>query len=364
MTATRFLSSFLILFTIACAENDPPQPPEPPGTARFAQATDEQRTLAIMGATGEGSALAFATLFMTELDALQEDCPVRAVDGSVVTYDAGDGCVTSAGATYVGRLIATNAPTFFGQPEYDPARPTTVLFDSFSQSDADGKLVFDGTISQSAPDAAGRIRTETELTFDLGFALTLDLAMDCLDTACTIAEGSNGAVDGVGTFAIRGELAAKPLGLDGWVELEGEDLMRVEFVEGEACSPVTVDDATVAEVCHDPADPVPGDDLEITGAGYGCGDTLYVEAVVSGLASQVAVELTDPSTGALETHDLVATGSDPYTGGTIWSSDIVPGIDTGFECSQLPSLDVTLRATDADGGSACYALQGNACSAI
>ena len=245
--------AFLLLSLLGAACGDA-QPSTPPGTARFAEATTDERESAVSIGVGMGAATAFSTVALTEIDARFQECPVRTVDGAAIVYDAGEGCTTQDGTRYAGRLTAVNTPVLTPDGfDYDPTKPSELVFDAFERGTVDAPFAIDGTVRLTGVSVGGKQRVETHLSMDLGSEIDIELIMDC-DGApearrCEIATGSAAAIAGLGTFVARGELTKSPEGFDGWLELEGADRMRVEFQAGQACSPITIDGLEGGELC-------------------------------------------------------------------------------------------------------------------
>ena len=240
----------LSLFAAACGDSGT----TPPGTARFAGATADERANALFIADGMSTVTARSMVDLTDDDAHFWKCPSRAVDGDTAIYDAGEGCSTHDGDAYKGRVTAVNA--LVGMPNgpfHDPTKPGEIVFEAFERGPIDAPVAVDGTIRQTGLGADGRQRVETHLSMNMGSEAEIDLTIDCDGPPevrhCTVAADSAAEIAGVGSFAIRGDLTFRYPGLDGWLEMEGVDLMRVEFKADEPCGLVTIDGMPDGELC-------------------------------------------------------------------------------------------------------------------
>ena len=232
--------------------NEPPPPPEPGPTARFADWTAEERELAIAIGGGDGATMAMFSLLIADLDSQFGECPQRVLADDAFTYSAGSGCVTERGVTWAGEASATNAPRVEqDQIVHDPSLPTRAEFRRFQLTDAQSSDFFDGTYVQT-PTADGYTK-EMDLTFGTTPAASMVGAFTCVTvedhTQCTINEGARGEVAGKGTFLVRGQLQTFSDGFGGWLELQGQDVMRIEAAPDRPCSPITIDGVAAGELC-------------------------------------------------------------------------------------------------------------------
>ena len=339
-------------------EQQPP-PKKPKGSAQFADWTADERKAALSMASGEGAALAFTHLFLADVDAEFGTCPVRTIsEAGLIEYSAGEGCVTNAQVAYAGSITGENLHRL-DETGYDSTKPTRATFNGFSRDDGQQALWMDGSIVQSAV-VEGAYALELGLTLGTAPSVTIEESIECTTaadhTTCTVAEGARSQLSNRGTFVVRGTLETWPDGYSGWLELEGKDVLRVEFSRGVLCSPVTIDGKPAGEICRpENQEPPPPADVTVTGGGLLCegdGANFTVLATVAGEAERVYVQLADATTS--EQFDLVNTGPlEGADGEYIWQLTVIHGVDSGFQCADFERLGAKIVAEKGEG-SACF----------
>jgi hypothetical protein len=357
------LSAFtLSLGALAACGDDPADGPDAPpaGTARFAEMTADEQHDSIEMALGGAAAMPVFAVFGASIDSADAaGCPALTEDGLTSTFEGG-GCTTSNGNTYDGRLVAHNVPGFSGE-NADPTQPMRIELDAW---DASG-LIYDGLLEQSTPQpASGEVYT-TSLDYTLSAGAFG--ARFQLDTECTQRDGDAGnpctlagtfEVDGLGSFAIVGEVALGAATASGWLELRGADTLRVDLDAMEdGCAPYTIDGVAAGEICDD-TEPPPASELEISGGGGGCGgetgaETLDALTWVRGDAARVDATLFDDATGTEETHAMAHDSYDAEADEHTWRVELAVA-ETGFTCEA--ELTYKFEAFDAEGGSVCFAM--------
>lgn len=364
-----------LVLLAACPAPEKPAPNEEPVRATFGTASPAARGEALQVAIGMGPVYAVLAQYQADADARSVDddnnpsgCPALATldeDPLTVEYTA-DACVGPSGTTWGGKLHAVN-PLSWEDTQDGGGGLVALTFDAFSLGDGMFSQTFDGTFSQTDMREGVDAVATYDLTAKLGgtewyIGGTADLTWEDGLQRVVCGEGMNGKVKGLGGF----DIACDVLGFgqnagEGFVELTGEDTLRVEMTpDAEGCLPATVDGQPVEPICFDgagvPQEPVLDDSLFL-GGGTGCmGEELFVfdtETIV-GEVARVEIEVAPADRDAFEHHVLPRSEESSDESWDVWMLQVtqggyVAGASTGLTCADQETVHIVAFAYDADG---------------
>ncbi|MFN7142902.1 MAG: hypothetical protein ACK4YP_03940 [Myxococcota bacterium] len=366
----------LVVLLAACPAPEKPAPNEPPAKARFGAASPAARGEALQVALGMGPVYAVLAQLQADADARSVDennapsgCPAMATldeDPLTVEYTA-DTCIGPSGTTWGGRLHAVNPLTWEDTQEGHGGGAVALTFDGFSLGDGVFSQTFEGTFAQTDLREGIDAVATYDLTSKLGGAEwyiggSADLTWEGSVQRVVCRDGMNGAVGGLGGFDIACDvLGFGQTGGEGFVELTGEDTLRVEMTpDPDGCLPATVDGQPVEPICFDgsgtPQEPVLDDRLFL-GGGTGCmGDELFVfdtETIV-GEVARVEIDVAPADRDAFEHHVLPFSDASSDEEWDVWMLQVeqggyVSGVSTGLTCADQDSVHIVAFAYDADG---------------
>ncbi|WP_266215055.1 hypothetical protein [Paraliomyxa miuraensis] len=330
-----------------------------PSLADFSRASPELVEFAIGTGLGLRTSDAYSAIMQGEVhgEATQGQCPIRDYIGDTMTL-TGTGCTTDDGYTYDGMVSAQNAITLrdlLGSPTYDVSRPMVLQFDALSIARPGGGRAFEGRVEQSSP-MAEHYTSHSTLAADYGTRRSIeDLEASCTlvdgERQCTITSGS-AMIDGLGEFSIRGMIGSANARFFGWLELVGQQTLRVDLDAVDAgCHPYAIDGELAGEVCVSSPEPPPLT-LDL-GYGAGCLDEQlrlegYVDADVDAMSMEVlGPQMVTPLRTPLTNPTPTADGQ--------WAWSAIASIDgIPWSCDELGETTFRLIAR-LDGERACDA---------
>lgn len=239
--------SFVLAATLLAAACDSDESTTEP--VRFAALGHTERHAAITAALG--FPLLLGELTVHGMDAARlgaQACLARTELEQAVVLDAGVGCTTSSGVTYSGRVRVVA----------DPAWSTLLQFDALRVASV-GHLAFDGTVGRGVADERGVTRTIEDLTFDVGVPVDVSIEATCAaDGTCVADADARGTLPGAGDFSVAFERRLVDGTWSGWIELRGQDTLRMELSAREdGCWTYTVDGAAAGSWCGTSSEPAP-----------------------------------------------------------------------------------------------------------
>lgn len=217
--------------------------------ASFAKASDlqKQRAIAAAGPTDAALGLVYGSI-LAGLPA-DETCPKISHSGD--TFTVTTNCTTESGDKLSGTLTGKNLPSFFGEDEHDPSKPSIVTFENFSiddTSDDNEDVTLDGKVT---------LNSDTSLTADFsatlgGIKVYSDATWNRTAERTTAAEGSYVEVDGLGSADIKGSWNLDSDAPAGVLELHGSDVLKADFgATASGCVPLTVDGNAAGQICQE-----------------------------------------------------------------------------------------------------------------
>ena len=230
---------------------------------RFAAVSAPDRAAALL-AVSQGIDYARAALAMAELDSVN-GCPavVREPRDQRVTFTAPPGGCRgqTTGTTYHGVAVAVNAPAGGeGGASPLPASPMSLRFTDFRLEAGGDRLALHGSILQTVAEPTGAYDVQLwPLEFGLnGGTVTIpQMVLDCAMLpgtgrhGCASPNGARGQLADGSEFVIVVDVQNGDDGPAGFVELRGEDTLRVDFVtrDAEGCLPYRIDGVEAGKLC-------------------------------------------------------------------------------------------------------------------
>lgn len=377
MTSRVLLPLSFTVLAAACVSSAPEQP-----RARFAEATDAERTAAIHAGVGLGPAAAFSALLALQQDAIQSvredgclDVTATGTDPVVLTIVADD-CVGSSGTRWDGRVVAENASLFDELMEvvdgdgqiFEGAM--RLQFEGFSMSGDGASLRLDGEIAQSetVPGEPYTAAVDLDITVgEIGFGtyVSYDCEWHTEDAVrCEVLANGAASVTGFGRFDVSGtfSVGGPETAPSGALVLTAADELRVDFGtrDDEGCARVTIDGEATEPFCMAPQSAPPAH--QMVNGGAGCSIEAWVaDATVAG-EGVAAVRATfyhaASDARGPEVHPLVRRGATSL--GATWeltvpiTDEYASGEGSTIGCAvddrgAVTSADVLLEALDAEG---------------
>ena len=156
------------------------------------------------------------------------------------------GCTADGSYAYEGVFEADNAGGLYAS--YQAGQDTLLRFEEYSMRDSYTSWSFDGEWTLPPEGEDGYAVEEIAMRCDLGrgfFETTgaLSCTMGEYGRDCTLLDGLEGAVDGVGRFGLSGSFKVTESGYQGALELSGQQRLTFDLSEAEeGCFPYTLDD--------------------------------------------------------------------------------------------------------------------------
>lgn len=239
----------------ACAD----EPEVDMHVTRFTAVSPADRAAALLAASLP-IVYGHVAIAQAELDAAS-GCPavVREPRDQRVSFTApAGGCQgQTTGATYHGVAVTVNAPTG-GEESPAPASPMSLIFTDFRIESAGLRLALDGNMLQTVAAPTGAYQVQLHplaMGLDGGAVTIPHLVLDCAvvpgGTRCGNTTGARGQLADGSQFVIVVDVKDGDDGPWGFVELRGEDTLRLDFTSRDAdgCVPYAIDGVAAGAVC-------------------------------------------------------------------------------------------------------------------